>query len=181
MKKIRVIEFYVILTLCFIFAGCKSEIEYRYVIKEIATRPTFEQIFTFFSVDDETKNRIRSIYNAMTIEDIVDLKYNYYSAIPVFWTKNNVYNPQDTIEYKGNAIYIRGRVEDINNFNSLFKAALEGYKNDNLNQLSLFQNSVSFGKGSGKTVQKASFSSKSKVDFPKTEVLENPQLTKKIK
>jgi hypothetical protein len=45
--------------------------------------------------------------------------------------------------------------------------------------LSLFQNSVSFGKGSGKTVQKASFSVKSKVDFPKTEVLENPQLIKK--
>jgi hypothetical protein len=34
---------------------------------------------------------------------------------------------------------------------------------------------VSFGKGSGKTVQKDSFSIKSKVDFPKTEVLENPQ------
>jgi hypothetical protein len=45
--------------------------------------------------------------------------------------------------------------------------------------VSLFQNSVSFGKGSGKTVQKDSFSVKSKVDFPKTEVLENPQVTKK--
>jgi len=147
MKKIWITEFYVILFF-FTFAGCKSEIEYRIVIKEIAPRPTFEQIFTFFSVDDESKNRIRSIYNAMTVEELVDLKYNYYSAIPVFWTKNNVYNPQDTIEYKGNAIYIRGRVEDINNFNSLFRAALEGYKNNNLNQLSLFQNSVSFGKGS---------------------------------
>jgi len=42
--------------------------------------------------------------------------------------------------------------------------------------LSLFQNSVSFEKGSGKTVQKASFSIKFKVDFPKTEVLENPLL-----
>ena len=43
--------------------------------------------------------------------------------------------------------------------------------------MSLFQNSVSFGKGFGKTVQKAGFSVKSKVDFPKTEVLENPNLT----
>jgi dihydroorotase len=42
--------------------------------------------------------------------------------------------------------------------------------------LSLFQNSVSFGKGFGKTVQKAGFSVKSEVDFPKAEVLENPQL-----
>jgi len=42
--------------------------------------------------------------------------------------------------------------------------------------VSLFQNSVSFEKGSGKTVLKASFSFKSKVDFPKTEVLENPQV-----
>jgi len=42
--------------------------------------------------------------------------------------------------------------------------------------MSLFQNSVSFGKGSGKTVQKDSFSVKSKEDFPKTEVLENPQI-----
>jgi len=43
-------------------------------------------------------------------------------------------------------------------------------------QMSLFQNSVSFEKGFRKTVQKTSFSFKSKVDFPKTEVLENPQI-----
>ena len=42
--------------------------------------------------------------------------------------------------------------------------------------LSLFLNLVSLRIGFGKTVQKASFSIKSKVDFPKTEVLENPQL-----
>jgi len=42
--------------------------------------------------------------------------------------------------------------------------------------LSLFQNSASFEKGSGKTVQEASFSFNYKVDFPKTEVLENPNL-----
>jgi hypothetical protein len=41
--------------------------------------------------------------------------------------------------------------------------------------LSLFQNSVSFEKGFRKIGFKADFSSKSKVDFPKTEVLENPQ------
>jgi hypothetical protein len=45
--------------------------------------------------------------------------------------------------------------------------------------LSLFQNSVSFGKGFGKTVQKANFSTKSRVDFPKTEVLENPHIKKR--
>jgi hypothetical protein len=38
---------------------------------------------------------------------------------------------------------------------------------------SLFQNSVSFEKGFRKTGIEAGFSSKSKVDFPKTEVLEN--------
>jgi len=48
----------------------------------------------------------------------------------------------------------------------------------NYRKPSLFQNSVSFGKGSGKTVQKDSFSVKSKVNFPKTEVLENPQIKK---
>jgi hypothetical protein len=42
--------------------------------------------------------------------------------------------------------------------------------------MNLFQNSVSFEKGFGKTVQKASFSVKSKVDFPKAEVLENFQI-----
>jgi hypothetical protein len=47
--------------------------------------------------------------------------------------------------------------------------------------LSLFQNSIepkvrSFEKGFRKTDFIAGFSSKSKVDFPKTEVLENPQL-----
>jgi hypothetical protein len=40
--------------------------------------------------------------------------------------------------------------------------------------MSLFQNLISFGKSYGKTVQKASFSVKSKVDFPETEALENP-------
>jgi hypothetical protein len=40
--------------------------------------------------------------------------------------------------------------------------------------MSHIQNSVSFGYGFGKTVQEASFSIKSKVDFPKAEVLENP-------
>ena len=123
--------------LCSVFAGCKHEVEYRYVYweREITTRPAFEQIFTFFSVDDVSKNRIKTIYNAMTTAELVDLKYNYYSAIPVFWTKNNLYNPQDTIEYQGNAIYIRGVVEDINIFIGLFKDALQGYKNDNLNKL----------------------------------------------
>jgi len=43
-------------------------------------------------------------------------------------------------------------------------------------KLSLSQNFVSFEKGSRKTGFKAGFSSKSKVDFPKTEVLENPQI-----
>ena len=38
--------------------------------------------------------------------------------------------------------------------------------------MSLFQNSVSFGKGFRKTVLKDSFSFKSKVAFPKAEVLE---------
>jgi len=42
--------------------------------------------------------------------------------------------------------------------------------------MSRFQNSASFGKGFRKTVQIASFSVKSKVDFPKTEVLENPHI-----
>jgi hypothetical protein len=138
MKRLWIKKFYAFLTFCLVFAGCKFEIEHREVVKKIAPRPTFEQTFTFFSVDDETKNRIRMIYNTMTTEELVDLKYNYYSAIPIFWTKNNSYNPQDIIEYKGNAIYIRGRVEDTDIFNELFKAALEGYKNDNLNQLTKF-------------------------------------------
>jgi len=43
-------------------------------------------------------------------------------------------------------------------------------------QLSHFQNSVSFENGFRKTGQKPSFSFKSKVVFPKTEVLEKPQL-----
>ena len=38
--------------------------------------------------------------------------------------------------------------------------------------MSLFQNSVSFGKGFRRTVQKAGSSAKSKVAFQKTEVLE---------
>jgi hypothetical protein len=40
--------------------------------------------------------------------------------------------------------------------------------------VSLFQNSVSFGKGFGKSGKKPAFSSKSKVAFPKTEVLGKP-------
>ena len=47
---------------------------------------------------------------------------------------------------------------------------------NNIN-LSLFQNSVSFEKGFRKTFLKAGFSAKSKVAFPKTEVLEKPHLT----
>jgi hypothetical protein len=46
-------------------------------------------------------------------------------------------------------------------------------------QESLLQNLVSSVKGFRKTGLKAGFSSKSKVDFPKTEVLENPQDTEK--
>jgi NAD-dependent SIR2 family protein deacetylase len=42
-----------------------------------------------------------------------------------------------------------------------------------------FQNSVSFGNGFGQTAQKDSLSIKSKVDFPKTEALENPPNRKK--
>jgi signal transduction histidine kinase len=43
-------------------------------------------------------------------------------------------------------------------------------------ELSHFQNSVSFGNGSGKTGLTTGFSTKSKGAFPKTEVLEKPQL-----
>jgi len=42
-------------------------------------------------------------------------------------------------------------------------------------QWSPFQNPVSIGKGFGKTVPKANFSDKSKVDFPKAGVLEEAQ------
>jgi len=43
--------------------------------------------------------------------------------------------------------------------------------------MSLFQNSVSFGKGFRKTVLKDSFSFKSKVAFPKAEVLEKLRMS----
>ena len=48
---------------------------------------------------------------------------------------------------------------------------------EKLKKLSHFQNSVSFGNGFRKTGFEAGFSSKSRVDFPKTEVLENHQLS----
>jgi len=44
---------------------------------------------------------------------------------------------------------------------------------------SLSQNSVSFGKGFRKSSLKPAFSIKSKVAFPKTEVLGKPQIIKK--
>ena len=44
--------------------------------------------------------------------------------------------------------------------------------------MSLFQNSVSFEKGFRRTGFKAGFSAKTKVAFPKTGVLEKPQITK---
>ncbi|MCL2128215.1 MAG: DUF1697 domain-containing protein [Treponema sp.] len=56
----------------------------------------------------------------------------------------------------------------------------EGEKVLYIKRLSHFQNSVSFGNGFRKTVQMASFSVKSRVDFPKTEVLENPRLIEKL-
>jgi hypothetical protein len=43
--------------------------------------------------------------------------------------------------------------------------------------MSLFQNSVSFETSSWKNRQKPGFSSKSKVAVPRTEVLEQPQIT----
>jgi len=45
-----------------------------------------------------------------------------------------------------------------------------------MSMLSHFQNSVSFGNGFGKTVLKPVFPCKSKVAFPKTEVLEKLSL-----
>ena len=46
----------------------------------------------------------------------------------------------------------------------------------NSKEMSHFQNSVSFGNGFGKTSLTTGFSTKSKVAFPKTEVLEKPQI-----
>ena len=46
------------------------------------------------------------------------------------------------------------------------------------NHVSHFQNSVSFGNGFGKTSLTTGFSTKSKVAFPKTEVLEKPHVVK---
>jgi hypothetical protein len=151
MKKALFTTIGIFLFFCVSVVGCKHEIEYRTeyrdVIKEVevekevvvevevAPRPTFNQIFSFNRVDDRTRNRIKNIYDTMADEELVDLKYNYYSAIPIFWYPNNAYNPQNTIEYKGNAIHIRGYVEETDEFNTLFMTALTGYKNDNLNQL----------------------------------------------
>ena len=122
--------------LCFVFVGCKHEIEYRYrdVIIETAPRPTFNQVFEFFTVDDLMKNKIKMIYETMTDDELVDLKYNYYSPIPIFGYSNNAWNPQNTIYYSGNVIIIRGSI-DPDDFERLFKTALESWKNDELNKI----------------------------------------------
>ena len=124
-----------VLIFCFVFVGCKHEIEYRYVIKQTGPRPTFNQVFVFFTVDDAMQNKIEMIYETMTDEELVDLKYNYYSPIPVFGYANNSYNPQNTIYYSGNVIIIRG--SDLDDSERLFKTALESWKNDDLNKIIL--------------------------------------------
>ena len=129
---IRMKKAFIILFLCLAFIGCKYE--YNYITNNMTPRPAFHQVFAFFTVDDSTKDLIKAIYETMTDEELIDLKYNYYSPIPVFWHPNNQFNPQNTIRYQGNAIYIRGTVEH-DNFETLFKAAIEAYKNDVLNKL----------------------------------------------
>jgi len=124
MRKLCVLWICVI---CFAFIGCKTE----YI--EIAPRPTFKQVFTFSGgVSEDAKNMIEAIYNKMSDEELVDLKYNYFSAIPVFGYPNNIFNPRDIIEYRGNAIHIRGEPDD---FEKKFLAALDRYKDDDLNKL----------------------------------------------
>jgi len=120
------------LVFSFIIIGCKHDTEY--IDKQVGPRPTFNQVFAFFTLDSAYINKIKTIYDAMTDEELVDLKYNYYSAVPVFGLSNNQYNLKNTIYYQGNAIYIRGSV-DPDNFEELFMAALEAYKNDALNKL----------------------------------------------
>jgi plasmid stabilization system protein ParE len=72
-------------------------------------------------------------------------------------------------------------IESLNEILEYYKdRAGENIANSIYDKISHSQNSVSFGNGFGKTVHKASFSIKSKVDFPKAEVLENPQIIKKI-
>ena len=123
------------LFLIIILIGCKYDYsENYYIIDTVAPRPAFEQVFAFFTLDEAAIEQIRTIYNSMTDEELVDLKYNYYSAIPVFGVTNNNFNPQNTIQYRGNAIYIRGTVNP-DNFERLFLAAVDAYKKDALNQL----------------------------------------------
>jgi len=134
MKKLPILKVLILLMLLyFIPAGCVFDNYYNTII-EVAPRPTFEQVFVFYTVEAQIKDEVEIIYEAMTDEELVDLKYNYFSPIPVFGIKNNVFNPQDTIQYSGNAIYIRG-TPGADNFESLFLAALEAYKNDILNKI----------------------------------------------
>ena len=131
MKKIYIMKLFIIIIFCFKISGCKYE--YDNVTYKLP-RPQFEQVFSLFSVDDVTKDKIKNIYDKMTTEELIYLKYNYYSAIPVFYYSNNYWNPQDTIYYQGNSIIIRGSVAS-NDFENLFKTALKAYKNDDTNKL----------------------------------------------
>jgi PBP1b-binding outer membrane lipoprotein LpoB len=130
MKKNIVISLIVVLALMVV--GCKYE--YNYYNEKKTPQPTFNQIFAFFTVDDLSKNEIKAIHESMADEELIDLKYNYYSPVPVFGIRNNEYNPRDTIYYKGNVINIRG-TPAANAFAGLFMIALEDYKNDDLNKL----------------------------------------------
>gem|GEM_PF-5479248 len=120
--------------ICFALLGCKKEIEYRDKFILTGPRPSFNQTFTFFSVDDITINKIEIIYQSMTDWYLLDLKYNYYSPVPVFQYPNNSWNPQNTIYYQGNTIIIRGTIET-DSFAQLFITALESYKNDETNKI----------------------------------------------
>ena len=133
MKTRNIISFFLFLII--ILIRCKYDYsENYYIIDTVAPRPAFEQIFAFFTLDDTAIEQIRIIYNSMSDEELVDLKYNYYSAIPVFGVPNNSFNPQNTIQYRGNAIYIRGTV-DPDDFERLFLEAVDAYKKDDLNKL----------------------------------------------
>jgi len=120
-----------------LFPSCDSNVKYKYITVEIFTevtvRPAFNQVFSFFTLEEEVIVKIEEAYKDMTDEYLVDLLYNYYTPVPVFGIRNNEWNPQNTIEYRGNALYVRGTV-DKENISSLFYTALENYKKDDLNK-----------------------------------------------
>jgi hypothetical protein len=101
----------------------------------LITKPAISEIFNYNSISSsEVKDQIAAVYATLSTDYLVNLKNNYLHVPILIYAGDNDIMYQDTILYSDCEITVVGNPQ---NFTDKFEVALEEFKNDDFNKISV--------------------------------------------